>query len=451
MDWISFLGRLHPVVLHLPIGALFTILVAELWLLRSRGGKEQRLMLVFYFFAFVTALMAVATGLILHEEDAYGGSTLDLHEKLGIATGIVTMLLIGFAYLAARTAGKAVAKNYWIGIRRLGLALALGLITVTGHYGGELTHGKGFLFEYGPAFLQEPSDVEPLEITAEITVFEASINPIIQNYCVYCHDDETTKGKLRMDSPEAMLAGGRSGPLFVAGDRENSLMLERMHLPDAHEDHMPPIEKRQPSEEEIEALVWWIESGASFEMKLTDPQVPQSIHDLIPAGEDKEDAFRPEGELNLMVVQELRDQLLTVQRIQQGDDRLWINFNAIATTAGDDFLEQLRPLANYVSWLDLARTQITDASMPTIAQMQNLEELNLNACAITDAGVAQLKGLGKLKKLNLTETSVSEVSLPTLLQMESLESIHLFQTGWSEEGAALLRRIRPDLSVNIGN
>ncbi|HKK17666.1 MAG TPA: c-type cytochrome domain-containing protein [Opitutales bacterium] len=450
MDFVSFLGRLHPVVLHLPIGALFMILVAELWLLRAKEGREQRLLLVFYFFAFLTSLAAVATGLILSREDAYGGSTLDLHQKLGIATGVLTMVLIVFAYLAARTAGNEVGKNLWIGVRRLGLFLALGLITITGHYGGEMTHGKGFLFEYGPAFLQEQTEPEPVEITAEITVFEAAINPIIQNNCVYCHDDETTKGKLRMDSPEAMLAGGRSGRLFVAGDVENSLMLQRIHLPDDHEEHMPPIEKQQPSEAEIAALTWWIGSGASFEMKLSAAEVPESVHALVPSAEKEKEVFVPEGELNLQVIQELRDQLLTVQRIQQGEDQLWINFSAIATTAGDEFVQQLRPLANFIVWLDLARTQITDASMSTVALMQNLEELNLNSCQITDEGVKQLQGLDNLKDLNLTQTAVSEASLPTLIQLEALETVHLFGTQWTPEGAEVFRRIRPDITVNFG-
>jgi len=451
MDFVSFLGRLHPVVLHLPIGAMFTIVVAELWLLRSARVKDQWLLFILYFFALATSVLAIATGLILREEDAYGGSILDLHEKLGIATGVVVMVLTVFAFLAARLAGKREGKNRWFGARRFGLIVALGVITVTGHFGGEMTHGKGFLTEFGPAFLQEQEEeAVAVKIDVDTTVFDAAIYPIIESYCVYCHDDETTKGKLRMDSPEFMLAGGSSGPLFVAGDTENSRMLQRIHLPDDHEDHMPPIEKRQPSEDEIAALVWWIENGASFEMKLSDAQVPETIRAMIPTSGESDEAPAIEGELDLEVVQNLRDQLLTVQRIQQGDERLWINFNAIATSAGDDFLEQLQPIADFVVWLDLSRTQITDASMPILASMKNLEELKLNVCDITDAGLAELKGLTKLKKLNLTGTSVSEVSLPTLMQMESLERVHLFGTRWSPEGVELLRRIRPELTVNIG-
>lgn len=78
MDLIALIGRLHPLVLHLPIGALFTIALAEIWLWRSDQRKDHSLLFVFYLFALATGLMAVITGLILHEEELYGGATLDL-------------------------------------------------------------------------------------------------------------------------------------------------------------------------------------------------------------------------------------------------------------------------------------------------------------------------------------------------------------------------------------
>lgn len=449
MDFVSFLGRLHPVVLHLPIGALFAIVVAELWLRRSKARRDQSLLFSLYLFAALTALMSVATGLILSEEDAYGGSTLDLHEKLGIATGVLTLVLALLAFFAFRASGSGL----WSKARQMGLAGSLVLITVTGHFGAEMTHGKGFLTEFGPAFLQEKEEVTaPLEIAVETTVFDAAIYPVLQTYCVYCHDAEVTKGKLRMDSPGHMRAGGSSGPLFVAGDVENSLMLQRIHLPLDDEEHMPPAKKSQPGEAEIAALVWWIESGASFEMKLADAAVPESVRALIPSTKEGEDepVFVPAGELDLQVVQALRDQLLTVQRIQQGEDRLWIKFSAVAPTAGDEFVEQLLPLTNFVTWLDLARTQITDASMSTVGKMVNLEELNLNACKITDEGIKQLEGLSQLKKLNLSGTSVSEAALPTLLKLEALEAIYLFRTQWTPEGVAVLRRIKPGVNIVLG-
>jgi uncharacterized membrane protein len=285
MDIFSFLGRLHPVVLHLPIGALATIVIVELSLLKSAERKDQLLIFTLYLFASITALLAMITGLILHQEDAYGGATLELHKYLGIATSVATWSLTIFSYMAL---GHGKSKPHlWIKFRWAGLFVTLGIMTVTGHLGGELTHGKDFLTHYGPEFLQNNQKQSTLE--PHPTVFNTVIQPILKNNCIACHDANKAKGKLRMDSPEAMLAGGSSGQLFMAGDPENSLLLQRMQLPlDLDDDdHMPPENKRQPKDTEIAALVWWIEQGASFDLKMDDPRVPKSLQGMINLSEAK--------------------------------------------------------------------------------------------------------------------------------------------------------------------
>lgn len=450
MDLISLIGRFHPVVLHLPIGALFTIAVAEIWLRRSEQSRDQALLLVFYLFALGTSLLAVVTGLILHEEDVYGGSTLDLHEKLGIATGVATVVVAVLAVRVVLLGKHGRPTGLWLRARQAGLVVTLLLITVTGHFGGELTHGKDFLTEFAPAFLRAEEGEVAVEVDDDITAFDAAIYPILDSYCIYCHDAENTKGRLRMDSPEAMRAGGKSGPLFIAGDVENSLMLQRIHLPLDDDEHMPPANKRQPDEAEIAALVWWIRSGASFDLKLTDPEVPDSVRALVPDPAAAGGIGLPIGQLNLEAVQKLRDQLVTVQRIEQGDSQLWVNFSAVATTAGDEVIAELKPLVDFIVWLDLSRTQITDASIPVVASMRYLEDLNLHACRITDQGLQQLRGLGRLKKLNLTQTAVTDASISILRDLESLETVHLFQSQLSPEGIEQLRAARPDLLVNDG-
>src|SRR5437773_10849368 len=52
--------------------------------------------------------------------------------------------------------------------------------------------------------------------------FAKEIQPILQNNCVKCHGPEKQKGKLRLDSKEAALKGGKDGPAFVAGDAAKS-------------------------------------------------------------------------------------------------------------------------------------------------------------------------------------------------------------------------------------
>ena len=57
-------------------------------------------------------------------------------------------------------------------------------------------------------------------------------------------------------------------------------MLIRIHLPEDDDDHMPPKKKRQLTGNRIDALTWWVAKGASFEMRISDPQVPETIRDL---------------------------------------------------------------------------------------------------------------------------------------------------------------------------
>ena len=48
---------------------------------------------------------------------------------------------------------------------------------------------------------------------------------------------------------------------------------------------------------------------------------------------------------------------------------------------------------------------LTNAHMPWVAKLTELRELDLSSSSVTDAGLAHLKGLGKLRRLGLSEGS----------------------------------------------
>src|SRR5260370_2660922 len=79
--------------------------------------------------------------------------------------------------------------------------------------------------------------------------FAKEIQPILQQTCVKCHGPEKQKGKLRLDSKEATLKGGKDGPAFIAGDAEKSELYRRITLPKGNDDIMPneadPLTKAQ--------------------------------------------------------------------------------------------------------------------------------------------------------------------------------------------------------------
>lgn len=92
-----------------------------------------------------------------------------------------------------------------------------------------------------------------------IEFFEKRIRPLLIRHCFECHSGASNelKGGLRLDSREAVLKGGESGPAVVPGKPEESLLLSAVK----HEGlEMPP--KRKLVDSEILDLSEWILHGA---------------------------------------------------------------------------------------------------------------------------------------------------------------------------------------------
>lgn len=88
-------------------------------------------------------------------------------------------------------------------------------------------------------------------------LFESTIRPLLIERCHKCHAGTMTKGGLRLDSREALLRGGETGPAVVAGKPEESLLLQAVR----HQNGlaMPPDGKL--NEAQIAALAKWIQAG----------------------------------------------------------------------------------------------------------------------------------------------------------------------------------------------
>ena len=71
------------------------------------------------------------------------------------------------------------------------------------------------------------------------TFFELKVRPVLAGTCVKCHGPVKSSGGLRLDSREAMLKGGESGPAVVPGDPGASLLIRAIgHADESLE--MPP-------------------------------------------------------------------------------------------------------------------------------------------------------------------------------------------------------------------
>jgi hypothetical protein len=104
----------------------------------------------------------------------------------------------------------------------------------------------------------------PPEISAEATPparaasFSKDVLPILKSSCVKCHGGKETKAKLDLSSYAAAKKGGKSGPGFVEGDPNSSLLVTSIS---GDKPDMP--KKAAPlSKAQVTLISTWIKEGA---------------------------------------------------------------------------------------------------------------------------------------------------------------------------------------------
>ncbi len=93
--------------------------------------------------------------------------------------------------------------------------------------------------------------------------FEKRIRPLLIEKCHKCHStqSEKLKGGLKLDSRDALIKGGDTGPALVPGSPEKSLLIKAVGYEDK-DLQMPPKAKLGP--QEIADLTAWVKSGAPW-------------------------------------------------------------------------------------------------------------------------------------------------------------------------------------------
>lgn len=300
-DLVRFLGSFHPLLVHLPIGFLVLAVVFEFLALLPRLRHLTTANRAVLTLAIPATAASAACGWWMAEEGGYNKELLAWHRWGGVALAALLPVLLILHWNEARRA-------YWVG-----LILASALLGATGHYGGSLTHGSDFLARHAPPQLKpwlggkpaRPRPAEPPSSTAPASstvttesapaavpadpaaaptgapVYESTIAPLLDTYCNACHGPEKDKGGLRLDTLEAILKGGDSGPSLVAGDASRSLLIERLRLPEDDDEHMPPEGKRQPTADEVAVLAWWIDAGGVAGRSAQDLGAPGAILEIL--------------------------------------------------------------------------------------------------------------------------------------------------------------------------
>ena len=99
-------------------------------------------------------------------------------------------------------------------------------------------------------------------VAAGAVSLEKDVRPILKAHCFHCHgEEEELGGGLDLRLKRLMLTGGESGPAIVAGQPDDSLLVDYLTS-----GLMPPEDVAvRPTEDEITTIVNWIASGAAVE------------------------------------------------------------------------------------------------------------------------------------------------------------------------------------------
>src|SRR5712692_6114688 len=103
----------------------------------------------------------------------------------------------------------------------------------------------------------------PADERAGLEFFEAKIRPVLTDICFLCHsaDAPVVRGDFRLDSREALLKGGGSGPAVIPGEPEKSLLIKAIRYTDPNL-QMPPVKKLSP--QQIADFETWVKMGAPY-------------------------------------------------------------------------------------------------------------------------------------------------------------------------------------------
>lgn len=452
-DFVIFLGRFHPLLVHLPIGMLLIGILLHFFSLKKKFRFLKRSVPFVFGIGALSAVVACILGYLLSFQGGYDEEALSNHQWMGIIVTIIAIVTYIFS-VWKQTRRKLILNSTLMGLIFIGLGF-------TGHLGGNLTHGSTYLTQYAPSPVRKVMGLAPkaerrpiVEVLDSADIFLDVVQPIIVNKCASCHNNEKSKGGLLLLTYTDLITGGENGPSIVAGDLENSELFKRITLPENHEEFMPPEGKRPFTENSVKLIQFWIENGAQEEGLLAALDLKDEEAELF--GEYLGIDGANSNILNALV--KPADSIVVASLIANG-----FTINTISSTSNlldvkistknklaSAHINELIQLKNQIVYLDAGNIDLNDDDLKAIGSLEMLIRLRINSNPITSKGVAQLQSLPILESLNLYGTLVDKEVMNSLKSLQNLKKVFLWNSKIVEEDVAELQESKPELSIVFG-
>lgn len=431
MELDLFLGRFHPLLVHLPIGFIVLTVVIEIIGLFKKDRKiYDRIVQNSLIAIMVSGLITIATGLFLSQGGDYDADTLWLHKWLGI--GVVVFSALAYVLkIKVRTYNNR--QSIFIS------SILIILVGLTGHQGGVLTHGQDYLLAYAPDVIKNLAGIELANSEKgiqqknqdSVLIYQDIIQPMFEQKCTSCHNNEKQKGNLNLMVYKNLFAEAESGYPILQSVLVESELFKRVSLPLNNKKFMPT--KGKPlSYSEIKILEYWINMGADslavFDHKNMTPELLQLMI------RDYNLDYNPKPYISTIIVDEVEQQKVailiengfTVNRL--GEDNFLLDVSYDGDLLSLEQINFLKQIADNITYLNLSDCGLSDQLLAELPELRNLTKIDLHSNPISDNALQHLQKYRHLEVVNLYDTQVSNLGLKVLLDLDSLKRLYLWKT-----------------------
>jgi hypothetical protein len=499
MQFIWFLGRFHVLVLHLPLGIL-TLAVALEILTRFKTFQFLKPALAPTWIAgAITAIATVALGYMHASEDSFQDMpAVEAHRMAGVTLAAVTCLIallrtrmlpapswpkwagpegvFAPAYRAIQPAfapGSKLDTGYdklWVAP----VVVILFLMFLTGHLGGNLTHGDTYLVQYAPGPVRmlaglppnagprpKPKDLASADLYLDV------VQPALEQRCSGCHNNSKKSGGFSVATYDTLMKGGAKGPVIVAGNPAGSDLFHRVNLTPDNGDFMPKDGKTPLDKNQIAAVGAWIQQGApktalvgSLKLAAADTNAIQAVIGAqgAAAGGDETVAYTPlpgEGplpsapEADKAAIAKVVAQGFIVRKVAKSSNLVDVDYISPKPVT-PELIADLAKIGPNILRLNLRHAGVTDAEIKTIAGFTNLRQLRLEENPITDASAKDISGLKEITYLNLTNTKVTDTGFDQVSALPKLRRMYVWGTTITPTAVDKVKATRKDMILYAG-
>lgn len=442
----DFFGRFHPVLVHLPIGFIIIGLFLELYgYFRKNNNAFDSAIKIVLILSVLSGIAASSTGWMLSEANPYPPGALTTHKWLAIS-----VIFLSLGWLLVKL--KIKKPQFHVA----SAALVALIVSLTGHFGGVLTHGEDYLVEYSPDWVRNlvnfGGEEGELAMPADsVLVYPHLIRPVLAKKCASCHNGEKASGGFDVTGLDDLFEEAETGMPVTPGNAFRSEVYQRVTLPVHSKKFMPPVGDPL-TYTELSILRYWIENGADsalrFNQEVMDPELVTLVN------RDFGLDYTPKPYYEKLTMDSLPTGILDeiaatgfVLRLL-GEDKAFVEVDFKGDTLTTADMELLENIAEHVLYLKISDSFIDEAVQ--LNGFRYLNKLDLSGSQVWENSLSGFSELEYLEVLNLHGSLILMSAVEKALQARAMKNVYVWQSSLDSEEIESLQEAFPSVNFESG-